>query len=574
MTSSPPARVKRTRTSTLGPLRSKRGCRVCKIRRVKCGEEKPDCLRCTSTGRKCEYDSAILGTFSSAPATVSILESPLSPSPNATWRERRAFAYYFQYAAPSVGGLDVDFWSTIVPQVCRNESAVWDAIISISALFESPKPSSFDTNRRDALTWYSRSVSAVRARIERGGMDVFVGLISCVLFICIEALQEGIEEAVRLYGQGVKLILDLRTQVASGAISPSKASVLEETIVPIFGRLATVTLAPKTFSLDPLLREHRQLPTRGFLSLKSAREAIVLLAAEVQLFQASCEEHHETTSDHQVPPQLRAQQAVLLTRLTMWHSGLTTLIQSLSSTNILTPRQLSVGAPLLTHYEMLYVTLATCVSRFKTETDNYLLHFQNIIEQSRIALDASTRSDGSQPPFTFDIGVGLPLWFVALRCAGPQTRREAIDQLHRAPQVQGFYGSRMAATHAEGIMMLEENLACSINTTPGMPSHSHTTPEPQGSPATNHPPTPGSVTSIGSDRIVINMALPEEARIKPIGAFTPRQGLPPQLTNDDILKWNRSFDQTYLHFSRNKRNLVTGAWQIVHECVPFGPVAG
>jgi hypothetical protein len=94
------------------------------------------------------------------------------------WRERRFFAYYFQHVAASIGGeLDLDFWSTIVPQVCRSEPAVWDAIIAISALFESPEPCpdlvplrrensrTLNQNHRDALGWYARSVSAIRQRI-------------------------------------------------------------------------------------------------------------------------------------------------------------------------------------------------------------------------------------------------------------------------------------------------------------------------------------------------------------------------------------------------------------------------
>jgi hypothetical protein len=34
--------------------KTRTGCLTCKIRRKKCGEEKPACLRCTSTGRKCD----------------------------------------------------------------------------------------------------------------------------------------------------------------------------------------------------------------------------------------------------------------------------------------------------------------------------------------------------------------------------------------------------------------------------------------------------------------------------------------------------------------------------------------
>ncbi|KAA8651863.1 uncharacterized protein ATNIH1004_000761 [Aspergillus tanneri] len=213
------------------------------------------------------------------------------------WRERRAFAYYFQHAAPFVGGdLDVGFWSTIVPQVCRSEPAVWDAIISISALFESPEPwpklffprledpRTLNQNHRDALSWYSRSVSAVRQRIKRGDVDIFVGLISCVLFICIECLQGASKEALQLYRQGVHLILALRTKIACGVVPAFKASLLEDTIVPIFVRLGAIAISVSAVPVRDLLRDTGHALTHKFVSLKTARETIVLLATEAQLF--------------------------------------------------------------------------------------------------------------------------------------------------------------------------------------------------------------------------------------------------------------------------------------------------
>lgn len=42
------------------------GCTTCKIRRVKCDETKPNCKRCTSTGRKCDgYEFPPMVSFDS-----------------------------------------------------------------------------------------------------------------------------------------------------------------------------------------------------------------------------------------------------------------------------------------------------------------------------------------------------------------------------------------------------------------------------------------------------------------------------------------------------------------------------
>lgn len=57
---------KRTRKSH---PKTRTGCLTCKIRRKKCGEEKPACLRCTSTGRKCDGYPALKKTGLPSPPT-------------------------------------------------------------------------------------------------------------------------------------------------------------------------------------------------------------------------------------------------------------------------------------------------------------------------------------------------------------------------------------------------------------------------------------------------------------------------------------------------------------------------
>ncbi|KAL4772478.1 hypothetical protein BDW60DRAFT_207105 [Aspergillus nidulans var. acristatus] len=579
-----------------GPLKSRRGCKTCKARRVKCGEEKPVCLRCTSTGRHCEYADTTYGTFSSASsATTSAIATTLarSPSPTSTraWRERRAFAYYSQHAAPILGGLDAEFWSTIVPRICHSEPAVWDAIISISSLFESYKPSNPVHKYRDALGWYSRSVSAVRQQIERGGVDVFVGLISCVLFICIEALQGGTQEALRLYSQGTQLILALRKQIASGNVPATKGSLLEETIVPIFARLSVLANSESKAAVNVLLRgiDRLLMPGFAFPSLKAAREAIFVLMAETQLFQEACEKHHDTTNEYNVPGHMFTQQMAILLKLRTWHEAFTALTTSLRHQETqLSPQQTNTIALLYTHHEMLYIIITTCVSRFKTTTDTCLPNFQTIVEQSRIALDASNRPDGTQPPFTFDIGVGFPLWFAVLRCAEPLTRRAALTLLKRAPQVQGFYARTFGVNFAQAVVDVEETFAKSMAVSMGIDMGMAT------GAATVAPKAiaqSSSVISLGSPcnsgRVSINstsrsasssssppptpasLIIPEEARIKPYGIFLPGNGIPTGTNEEDVAKWNVSPNQPFLQYSRNIIDPVTGVWRVVHEVIPI-----
>ncbi|KAJ9263501.1 transcriptional regulator family: Fungal Specific TF [Paecilomyces variotii] len=584
--------------ASIRPLRSRLGCKTCKIRRVKCGEEKPNCLRCTSTGRKCEYENTIARTYWSSASTISILDTPLSLLSNAVLRERRAFAYYFQNTATFVGGgLDVDFWLTIVPQVCRSEPAVWDALISISSLFESPDPCpdlvsvrrgharTLNQNQQDALVWYSRSVSAVRRGIERGSVDSFVGLITCILFICIEALWGGMEEALHLYSQGVHLILALQTQSAYAAMTETKTSLLKDTIVPIFIRIGAVTLNTGV-SMSPLLQETEHESAPEFTSLKSAREAIVILAIEIPLFELDCEEYLIQSHACHISEELMSRQKVLSSRLQSWYTAFTNMMESLRTKDGLSALQASTGALLLTYYEMLSVIIGVCVSPLRITTDAYTSNFQNIAEQSRIALTGSARRDGTQPPFTFELSVGLPLWFTCIRCREPTIRRTALALLRRAHHIEGLYKRDYAATMSERIIMVEEmygitsSAAQSVaNITTRKPNDACIEHKPrcQGSRGPHSPfdmdfelgaspYLPLTDTEPSTSEAVL---IPAEARIRPLGIFRPRDGYPPEMTEEDIARLSLSRDQTFLHFSRNEHDQYHKTWHTIHGYVPI-----
>ncbi|RAK89288.1 C6 zinc finger domain protein [Aspergillus costaricaensis CBS 115574] len=587
------------RDTVIGPLRSRRGCKTCKARKVKCGQEKPSCLRCSKTGRNCEYEGPNLGTFSSTPATFSILDKPLSSAPDTVWKERRAFAYYFQHIALFIGGgLEVDFWSTIVPQICRSEPAVWDAIISLSTLFESPEPCpdiAFQRQRdvvllnqyhRDAISWYSRSMAQVRQRLDRGDGDVLVGLVSCILFMCIEGFQGGAAQATLLYCQGVQLIVTLRAQIAAGVVSSSKTAWLEDIIVPIFIRLGATALNFSAVPVGALLPDAEHTLTQGFSSLKSAREALVLLLAEAQLFQRVCLPYFLKPEGFHPPRDLINQRLALFRRLKVWYAAFADLMETLHMKGSLSPQQISTGALLLAYHEMLYVMIGTSTCQLETANDAYLPQFQNIVDQSQVALAASARSDGSQPPLSLELGISIPLWFTSLRCREPKLRQTALSLAGQAPAVQAFYKVITGARWSQTIITIEEVCAVAMKSSEGLPESTSQLQYPYcqdfgsstaGSDLGSQPSTPGlefvaSPYSVDSDvdtGTAVTELVPEEARIRPINLFRVQDGFPPGTTEEEIAKWSPYRDQSFMHYLRNERDPITGAWKIAHGFTPI-----
>lgn len=500
----------------------------------------------------------------------------LSCSQNKASRERRAFAYYFQYAAEFIGGgLDVEFWRIVVPQACRSESAIWDALISISSLFESPdsppdltslrrgnKPHTLSQNHQDALGWYSRAVTTVRKGIERGGVDAFIGLITCILFICIETLLGGVEEALRLYGQGIHLIHTLRAQTKCGSVAPEKSFFLKDTIIPLFVRLGAVSLHSVWDLASTLINESGDAitNTHDFTSLKSARDSIVVLATEIPLFESKCEEYLKRSHTWQISEELMNRQRALSAKLENWHVSFTKLMRH----NLPSSQTTSTGALLLTYYEMLSVMLTVCVSSSRVTTDACFHNFQNILEQGTIAVDSLMRQDGTLPLFTFEVSIGLPFWFTALRCRDSTVRRSALALLRRTHRLYGLYKRDEGAALAEKIIMMEEKQAIEMSTTQNLSTVNDQLPIFSCSLAASPSPPPSEIGPKTS-----TLSIPQGARIRPHGVFRPRDGYPPEATEKDIAKWNRSVEQPFLQYSWNEYDHTSNKWTRIYGYTPI-----
>ncbi|ENH71192.1 Transcriptional regulatory protein moc3 [Fusarium oxysporum f. sp. cubense race 1] len=142
-----------SKASTAGASRLRRayhpkvktGCQTCRIRRVKCDEGKPVCVRCTSTGRTC--DGYTLPPSSSYSSSTSTSPSPQSSDsynatadlklilPRQSPEEVRSYRFFLEVTAPSLAGaFYADFWLAEVPRVCMSDAAIWHAVISLEAL--------------------------------------------------------------------------------------------------------------------------------------------------------------------------------------------------------------------------------------------------------------------------------------------------------------------------------------------------------------------------------------------------------------------------------------------------------
>lgn len=177
-----------------------------RVRRIKCDEAKPACLRCTSTGRSCDGYSAPKGPPADSrneKQLVHVATSPVTHYLNSTFfesdQEYRAFDYFRSQTAPELAlAMKSNFWQSLVLQLSHYDPAIRHAVVAFGFLSERLHINGVltsdnkEANQRHAFAclYYYRAIKELRKRLDgEAEKSVEFTLISCFLFICFEFLQ-------------------------------------------------------------------------------------------------------------------------------------------------------------------------------------------------------------------------------------------------------------------------------------------------------------------------------------------------------------------------------------------------
>ncbi|KAF2498613.1 hypothetical protein BU16DRAFT_524701, partial [Lophium mytilinum] len=243
------------------------GCETCKIRKIKCDEAKPHCLRCTSTGRKCDgYSTSPVGR-----SFVNFNQSTIKPFIRAdkslhslagSPEESRYLNYYFHRAGPRLSGnLDSDLWMRIVLQFASVEPAIRHATMVISYLYERGMEQRQTAcplvlpaqGKRFYLKHYNEAIRCLIARMQIESNALEISLVTCILFVCMEILRaEHTEFAMAHFLSGLDILATLRARRRLGIPSASQKlltspesttlTFVEDKLVPAFARFTMTAL--------------------------------------------------------------------------------------------------------------------------------------------------------------------------------------------------------------------------------------------------------------------------------------------------------------------------------------------
>ncbi|KAI3398492.1 hypothetical protein diail_9174 [Diaporthe ilicicola] len=459
-----------------------------RIRKVKCDETKPYCLRCTKTGRKCD------GYLD--PRNLASRRRPRDPTPQdhvlgplldlSTPEEERAFYFFQHVTAPCISGdFDAVFWRTVVLQVAQTEPAVRHAVLSVSTLHEGLTQSTIVQSKDGcptqsfALQQYNKAIARLLDQMNNPLTKPLASLLTCVLFVCIEFLQGKDKESLIHLEQGRQLL----TRLDERYNGPEMECILRH-VVPLYTRLSlTAFLFGGTpVALPDSLKSRGEIPDT-FGSMDHLRYFMHEFMEQAFRFthRARPAKNSSDSISRETMQMLEIEQDRLLCRLAKFNVAFSLFQASRSK-----PGPESTLLVLQMYLHAQYIWISTALSSSEVVYDNYLAQFAAIVPLAAayIELEASQRNPSTIPTqrpsstagptypnsglnqqtpgnhFTFETHIIPPLYYVATKCRHPLIRRSALNLLKRDPfRRENLWRASVMGALAGHVVSLEEKWA-------------------------------------------------------------------------------------------------------------------
>lgn len=480
-----------------------------RIRRVKCDEGKPSCVRCQSTGRICDgyttvnSKTSLLAQQTSPPLLLSRI--PISAELGSE-QERHYFSFFHKNTAAVLAGyFDSSFWERLVLQVSVSEPAVRHAIVALGSLHEFHEKNQLleaDISLENkqllfCLKQYTKSICHLNRHIAAAKSPlVDIVLICCVLFITLESFQGNPDSTTSHLQNGSKILSKWQSDQ-----SHTNSTVFLDDLLPIFTRLKVQVkslLANRSLLVDFSASISIPAPI-AFLCLREARNCLYLLLNDVFDFIQNDETYVILTNsqDEEIFDETAAEIAGAAEEKTSMFSSsrspseidqahekrdriealllrwLSTYDKFVSQSSVkMNSQDLCAAILLKIHYICSWLLLKTCHTRLETAYDEYVPYFGKVVALCESLIKDSAPDDRNTKHLDlwFDMGIIGPLYFTASRCRDPAIRRKAIELLGSHGR-EGACDAEGAAVVAERIVALEEEGLGMVNDAKDIPEY-------------------------------------------------------------------------------------------------------
>ena len=229
---------------------------------MKCDETKPACLKCTSTGRKCDgfetqdqKATRFINTTSVhvKDGLVNVQNGPASNAANSlrtssppvksckiydskdraqesglglisytalyrnpfldipgTPQEYRSLEFFHHYVAPALSGdFDSEFWTRLIPCIGASEPPIKHAMMALASLYKyQMNDEGYPTQEEQNFTLlqYNRAIRSLGVRLNAGEEALEITLLTCVLFICLEFMRGNQDVALHHLQGGLHIL--------------------------------------------------------------------------------------------------------------------------------------------------------------------------------------------------------------------------------------------------------------------------------------------------------------------------------------------------------------------------------
>ncbi|PVH85458.1 hypothetical protein DL98DRAFT_527466 [Cadophora sp. DSE1049] len=487
--------LKPKKTRRRGP-NVKAGCATCKIRRKKCDQTQPSCLRCMTTGRTCDFltnsvPKALNGSPKSQGSQPSpefkvitnerkqqyrfrylfVTEHPKS-FPNFTTLSSPAEAQHFDFFRTVCTNsfsthFNANLWKGIILRAAHTEPFVLHAVLAIGALTQSNAhaPTYPTPILEYSLKKYSLASRMLGQRMKSGTADWKLAILGSLVFLAIEVLQ-GHELGALLHMRSGEAILKslpsskpnlLNTLATSGPIYAANVTTdfgdLEDLVTaytrlsvdeyPFLGLCGSSTSEPKV----PLSFDH-------FADARSSLNTII--AATYSFYRRYGSVNLKTLPMAALPTKVATGLHDIQTLLQSWRQEMDRFIAEQGDVNEATTLGIKT---VLIQYFVAFIRTSTYFYKDQLVYDNHLYQFRELLDLTATVVLADhapyIKSRGKGPCYTLDIAMAQPLFFVACRCRDPELRRKAICVMKLVGK-DGLYTGRTVAKVAEWVVSVEE----------------------------------------------------------------------------------------------------------------------
>ncbi|KAH6954493.1 hypothetical protein DER45DRAFT_570549 [Fusarium avenaceum] len=400
----------------------KTGCLNCRVRRVKCDEDKPSCHRCTSTGRKCD-GYALTPVTSSGVSLLPVLTGGSDAESQAIYQFRTRIASLL--ASP----FDVKFWTHDVLQSAESFIPVRHALEGLASAYQ--KSVLLDTHSptcdRFIFRQYNKAIRTLYSCFQDGKVlstsQRSAALVANFLFMFLCSLQGLRQEAIVHLRNGLALIQQWEMDIRSSKDDPAAGLMID--ISRLYIRLDTQSRVICQSDVAPPFSQIRLMP--------SPRE-------EQQTFSV-CQALTQLESIHNQILHLPDAQATQYLKLSFYkHLWLWDLrFEHLAST---TEYHSHITA-LRMRREVVRVTLFIKFDNGGTEwcRDTRCKAILDLAHQLIKVLGLKSEQVGHH----LASGLVEALYFVAVNSKDWDLRQQAIDTLRRYRLIDGIWGSGAAA---------------------------------------------------------------------------------------------------------------------------------